>query len=155
MQWQMSGNAHHPPPPQQQQLTHNQQQQHAQQQQPQPQPQLSQQFAPTPSRPPAYSAHSTHSVLSTTAPHGGLSSVSVSDFDGLHMPMALMDSSAMALPLHMDMDMDMEMDMSMPDDGGSSINGGYTPFLAHAQPSQQLQQQQQQQTSASTTPGSS
>lgn len=146
MQWQMSGNAHHPPPPQQQQLTHNQQQQHAQQQQPQPQPQLSQQFAPTPSRPPAYSAHSTHSVLSTTAPHGGLSSVSVSDFDGLHMPMALMDSSAMALPLHMDMDMDMEMDMSMPDDGGSSINGGYTPFLAHAQPSQQ-------QASASTTPG--
>jgi PAS domain S-box-containing protein len=144
MQWQMSGNAHHPPPPpppppQQQQLTHNQQ--HAQKQQ------HSQQFAPTPSRPPAYSAHSTHSVLSSTAPHG-LSSVSVSDFDGLHMPMALMDSSAMALPLHMDMDMDMDMDMSMPDDGGSSINGGYTPFLSHTQPSQQLQQ-----SSANTTPG--
>ena len=166
MQWQMSGNAHHPPPSQQQQqqqqqqqLSHSQQQQNAQQQQQlahaqqqqqqQQQQQLSQQFAPTPSRPPAYSAHSTHSVLSSaTAPHG-LSSVS--DFDGLHMPMALMDSSAMALPLHMDMDMDMEMDMSMPDDGGSSINGGYTPFLSHAQPSQQMQQQQQ--ASASTTPG--
>ncbi|KAG9205411.1 blue light receptor [Epicoccum nigrum] len=136
----MSGNAHHPPPPQQQ-LTHNQQ--HAQQQQ--QQQQHSQQFASTASRPPAYSAHSAHSIHSSaTAPHG-LSSVS--DFDGLHMPMALMDSSAMALPLNMDMDMDMDMDMSLADDGGSSINGGYTPFLSHAQPSQQ------QQTPTGSTPG--
>lgn len=65
-----------------------------------------------------------------------------------HVPYAaMMDTTAMSMPLDStSMSLSMDMDMSLADDG-SSLNGGYTPYMSQAQA---LQQQQQQ---SSNTPG--